>query len=215
MIKVNLKKTKVSGTQNTKTNVGAVETFTGTVKDVQQIMDKFGLDSSLVVKLVFKLLLIACFPLGLKVYEKQNIGKLEIEKTQQEELLNQANQKLSAIQTKLDSYGYLQDKANEFHKKKEHLKKLAEKRLIIVRTIDALQDRTPKTVWLEKLTMRVERGEKKIEISGKSFNEANINAFAGNLKEVLDQNSIVINTRDIKEGGSVVKVEFSLKGVVI
>ena len=215
MIKVNLKKTKTSNTQHTKARTGVGQTFTGTVKEVQQIMNQFGLDSGLVFKVLFKLLLIGCFPLALKIYEKRKVGDLRKEKNQQEEILNQANQKLSAIQQQLNSYDYLQEKSKEFHEKKEYLKQLAAKRLVIIKTLDALQDNIPKTVWLDRLSMRVEKGGKMIEISGKSFSESNINAFAGNLTEVLDQNSIVINTRDIKEGGSIVKVEFNLKATVI
>ena len=51
-------------------------------------------------------------------------------------------------------------------------------------------------------------------LSGKSLNEADINFFANSLHEILDKNSITVNMNDIKEGGSVVNVDFQLQGVV-
>ena len=92
---------------------------------------------------------------------------------------------------------------------------MAESRLIIPRTIDLIQNKTPKTVWLEVLKLEIsEKGHSSVYISGRSFTEDHINFFANSLHDVLDRNSITVDTQDIKEGDSVVRVDFNLKGMM-
>ena len=170
------------------------------------------INAAVVIKIVINFVLILCFPLGLKAYETHQINKLEKEKTLKEKLLASTNEKLSHLENELKSYDYLQEKAKEYKKKKEFLKHLAESRLIIPRTIDLIQNKIPKTVWLEQLKLEISEEGQKVHISGKSFNEAHVNFFANSLHDVLDKNSITVETQDIKDGNSIVRVNFNLKG---
>ena len=52
---------------------------------------------AVVVKIVINLVLILCFPLGLKAYETYQINKLEKEKMQKEKLLASTNEETFAI----------------------------------------------------------------------------------------------------------------------
>lgn len=215
MININFNKTKSSvihaGTQSgMETGESSVITnLKSTFANVQ-----FDLQPGIIIKMITNLVLILCFPLGLKVYEVREINKLEVQKQAVSSALKQTQDRLAQLKAELDSYSHLQEKSKEFATKKEFLRGLAEARLIIPRTVDLIQNKTPKTVWLERLNLKLSKEETAVEISGKSFNEAHVNSFAGSLHDILDKNSITVDTRDIKEGGSIVKVNFNLKGVI-
>lgn len=219
MIKVNLNKTKSSVIYDTKeTGLGSSDTFFQTaVSTVLTNIKKTNVaeaSATALLKIVINFILVLCFPLALKVYEVNQIKELEKQKSKKEQLLAAASGELSRLETELRSYDHLQAKAEEYRKKKEFLKKLAESRLIIPRTIDLIQNKTPKTVWLEELRLEISERGQKVHITGKSFNEAHVNFFANSLHDVLDKNSITVDTQDIREGNSVVKVDFNLKGTM-
>ncbi len=219
MIKVNLNKTRSSTvyrTQKTELSPLAASLSTAVSTILTNIKDqRMSLNTTLAVKVMINIILVLCFPIGLKAYEINQKNKLKSEKAQKEKVLATVNEELAILENELKNYDYLQERAEEFKEKKEFLKQLAESRLIIPRTIDLIQGKIPKTVWLESLKLKLseERGQK-LEISGKSFNEAHVNSFANSLHDVLDKNSITVDTEDIKEGGSVIKVKFHLKGVI-
>lgn len=214
MIKINLNKTK--GTVNTyhTKSTGLATRGESVLTNIFKSKDSVPVDPLIVIKAVINIVLVLSFPLGLKVYEVHQINKLDVKKQKVEQLLNKTNQKLSQTKTKLESYSYLKTKSEEFTKKKEVLKKLAGERLVIPRVIDLIQSKTPKTVWLKSLKMELSDQGKVLKLSGSSFNEAYINFFATSLHDILDQDSITVDTRDIKEGNSVVKVDFNLQGVM-
>ena len=215
MIKVNLNKTKSAVTYNTH-STGLASTGSTIFTSIKKIVDgnEFNFQPVIVIKLIVNISLIFCFPLGLKIYEMNQINHLETEKQKANVALAGVREKLSVLQKELEGYSHLQDKSKEFLKKKEFLKNLAESRLIIPRTVDLIQNKIPKTVWLEHLRMEINQKNNKLEIFGKSFNEAHVNAFARSLHDIMDKNSITVNTRDIKESNSVIKVDFNLKGVM-
>ena len=220
MIKVNLNKTKSSiiyNTQRTEENPAnsLLSTVVSTALKGLKGQSMVDLNVSLIAKVLLNLVLILSFPLALKAYEINQINKIKKEKQQKEKLLASANDEFSNLESQLAAYDYLKDKAREFSEKKDFLKKLAESRLTIPRTIDLIQSKTPKTVWLESLKLELsEEGQQSVHISGQSFSEAHVNSFANSLHDVLDKNSITVNTHDIKDGDSVVKVNFSLQGVI-
>ena len=219
MIKVNLNKTKSSmtyDTQRAEVNPSGSVFSTAISTALKNIKSQsiFEMNTVIMMKFILNLIFILCFPLALKAYEIHQINKLTNEKVQKENLLSSINEELAKLETELKSYDYLQKKAEEFKKKKEFLKTLAEARLIIPRTIDLIQNRTPETVWLEHLKLELLETRQKVYISGKSFSETHVNFFANSLHDVLDKNSITVNTHDIREGDSVVRVNFSLQGVM-
>ena len=222
MIKINLNKTKV-GKDNTMSFQETQETgLAGPGSTIiTKIMD--GLKSSTaeitpgdITKIVFKLLIMASFPLGLKYYEITQIKELEAKKKQADQLLVQTNQKLGEIKKKLDSYGDLQNLSKEFVEKKDFLKNISSSRLIVPRTLDLIQAKLPESVWLKTIKINLSEDDKAhaVSISGEGYRESNVNFFAISLKEILKKDSIIVNTNDIKDGSSdsILKVQFDLKG---
>ena len=91
---------------------------------------------------------------------------------------------------------------------------MTEQRLVIPRILDFMQVNLPNTVWLKKVQVDISGEGQRVELSGESFKEVSVNTFASSLEQILDGNSITVNMRDIKEGDSVVKVSFDLKGEI-
>ena len=213
MIKLNLNKTRSAVAGDTALN----ESNRGStaLQDLQTALGEKMKHASPVffIKILINLALISAFPLGLKIHEVKEINKLKAQKQKEELLLSQNNQLLSTLKTELDSYGYLKKASEEFSQKKEFLSKITEERLITPRILDFIQDNLPNTVWLKKIKVDIsDKENKKVEISGESFKEVSVNIFASSLEQILDGNSITVNMRDVKEGNSVIKVSFDLKG---
>ena len=218
MIKVNLNKTKTSDLRSETKSTGlAGGEFSTIITKIQTEMSKMNMEDigfDVFFKIIINLILILCFPLGLKIYEINQINNLEKIKKQKESLLNTKNQQLKSLSQQLKAYDHLQKKADEYANKKNFLKKIAENRIIIARTLDIIQNKTPETVWLKNLALELQETYTQINLSGKSFSEDHINSFADSLNDVLDKNSITVDTRDVKEGNSVTHVEFQLKGII-
>ena len=213
MIKINLNKTKsevVSDTSLKETGLNSSSVFANLKTSLGE--KSHLISPGFIIKIIVNIVLIACFPLGLKMYEVKQINELEAQKQKEELLLSQTNQKLSTLKQELDSYGYLKEKVEEFSKKRQFLSSLTEERLVVAKILDFIQENLPNTVWLKKVLVDISEENKRVEISGESFRESSVNIFAGSLERILDGNSITVSMRDIKEGKSVVKVSFDLKG---
>lgn len=217
MIKINFKQTKIARDQDTKStglaSQGASTIVTALVEQAKKI--QFGdIGPEVFFRMTINVVLVLCFPLGLKIYEINQINKLERIKKQKEDLLATTNQRLADVSEELEDYSHLQEKSKEYQTKKNFLKGLAEARIVIPRTLDIIQNKTPETVWLKQVSLELSDANTKVSLSGKSFKEADINAFANSLNDILDRNSIFVSTRDVKEGNSVVSVDFELDGYV-
>lgn len=216
MIKINLKRTKVSEDKQDTRNTGLAATGASTVVtalfDQAKKLQIESLKPEIFFKIVVNIILILCFPLGLKMYEVNQINKLEKVKKQKDDILNAMNQRLSGLSKELQSYSHLKEKAEEYKTKKDFLKKIAEDRIIIARTLDIIQTKAPETVWLKKMHLELLEENTKVLLAGKSFKEADINSFADSLNDILDKNSIIVSTKDVKEGNSIISVEFNLEG---
>ena len=215
MIKINLNKTRTTVDSQTALSRGKKTRGSTILTEFQSALENRLREASplFFIKILINIILIASFPLGLKIYEVKQINQLEAQKQKEENLLSQSKQRLSALKKELDSYGYLKDKLREFQKKKEFLSQLTEKRLVVPTILDFIQNKLPDTVWLKRIQVDISKEEsKEVQISGESFKEVGVNIFAGLLEEMLDSNSITVNMRDIKEGSNVLKVSFDLKG---
>ena len=215
MIKINLNKTRTTVDSETALSRGKKTRGSTILTEFQSALENRLREASplFFIKILINIILIASFPLGLKIYEIKQINQLEAQKQKEENLLSQSKQRLSALKKELDSYGYLKDKLREFQKKKEFLSQLTEKRLVVPTILDFIQNKLPDTVWLKRIQVDISKeASKEVQISGESFKEVGVNIFAGLLEEMLDSNSITVNMRDIKEGSNVLKVSFDLKG---
>ena len=225
MIKINLNKTKVDKDHHTLSFQETQETGLAASGSTiaTKIFDslKVGtaeVSSGDIIKILIKLLIMASFPLGLKYYEITQIKELENKKQKSDQLLTQSNQRLSEIKKKLDTYGDLQNLSKEFVEKKDFLKKISASRLVVPRTLDLIQAKLPESVWLKtiKITLSDDDETHSISISGEGYKESNVNFFAISLKEILNKNTITVDTNDIKDGSSdsILKVQFDLKGTM-
>ena len=217
MIKLNLNKTRSAVSSNTALSEGKAPRGSTVLTNLQTVLGEKIQQTSLgfFIKIIVNIVLISGFPLGLKIYEVKQINKLKAQKQKEELLLSQINQQISASKAELDSYGYLKKKSEEFAKKKEFLSQLTKERLVVPKILDFIQGNLPNTVWLKKVQVDISnKGTQKVEISGESFKEVSVNIFASSLEQVLNGNSITVNMRDVKEGNSVIKVNFDLKGEI-
>ena len=219
MIKVNLKNTKtaISRFGSSETNITGTESAGSqfsTIVDQLKQLDLSALDTTLILKMVIKLVLLSSLPFGLKVYEMIHIGMLESKLQKVEENINHKNAERDQIQIQINNYAYLKRKEEEFNRKKELLSSLASSRLIIPRFLDEVQTAILPSVWLHRIEVSAEdKNEKKRNVSftGEGVNEELINSFVEDLKMFVDANSLRLNTRDIKEGGSSIKVQFDIQ----
>ncbi|MCY4321370.1 MAG: hypothetical protein OXC37_03060 [Bdellovibrionaceae bacterium] len=217
MIKLNLNKTKTSIEDSSIQESSIDSTKSSMLETIQTVLEKGLKDTKPIffIKIVINIMLILAFPLGLKIYEIQEINKLSAQKQKEELLLTQTTQQLNDLKAELDSYGYLKQKSEEFIRKKQFLKTLTEERLIIPRILDFIQNNLPNTVWLKQIQVDISNKERKsVTISGESIKEVGVNTFAVFLEEILDTNSITVSMRDIKEGNTVIKVSFDLRGKI-
>ena len=217
MIKLNLNKTRSAVAGDTAISEGKARGGSTVLTGLQNVVGEKlqQVSPGFFIKIIVNIALISGFPLGLKIYEVKQINKLKAQQQKEELVLNQANQQLSTLKTELESYSYLKKTSEEFERKKEFLSQLHEKRLDIPKILDFIQENLPNTVWLKNMRVDISNEEvKKVEISGESFKEVSVNIFASSLEQILNGNSITVNMRDVKEGNSVVKVTFDLKGEI-
>ena len=219
MIKVNLKNTKtaISRTGYSETNATGTESagsqLSSLIGQLKQI-DLSALDTTILLKIAIKFILLSSLPFSLKIYEMIHIGILESKLQKVEENINHKNATRDQMQIQINNYGYLKKKEEEFKRKKELLSSLASSRLVIPRFLDEVQTAIPPSVWLHRIEVSAEdKNEKKrdVSFSGEGINEELINNFVEDLKMFVDANSLRLNTRDIKEGQSSIKVQFDIQ----
>ena len=224
MLKVNLKNTKIQSargaagegktgfTAGSSINMTGLSTALGGLKSADLLQS---LDPSVLLKIVVKLLLILCFPAGLKVYETWQLAELGKEKGALETNLSARAQTRDKLKKEVKSFDYLTAQAKEYDQKKAFLKELANSRLIIPQLLDQVQSVIPESVWLKNLRVEI-KDEGNLYIQGESLSEDRINLFADSLKNIVNKDSITLSTRDVKGGKQgFVKVSFDLKASLL
>ena len=126
MIKLNLNKTKTSIDQGMPIGTTVDSTRGSMIESLQTALGQGLQNTSPVffIKIIINIVLILAFPLGLKIYEIQQINKLEVQKQKEELLLAQTTEQFNNLKTELDSYGHLKQKSEEFARKKGIFKKI-------------------------------------------------------------------------------------------
>ena len=221
MIRINLKNTKTSISRIGGHSVTDIGTGTGggtnlsTFVDQLKQLDLSSLETGLLLKILFKLVVLFLLPFGFKVYEVVNINRLEGIKTKAQQELDSKNTVITQVQAEVDSYDYLKKKEEEFNKKKELLSNLATARLAIPRFLDEIQTIIPPAVWLKRIGVSDEKEDKReVTFSGEGASEDIINSFAEELKAIVDGNTLQLNTQDIKEGENSLKVGFDIRAAL-
>lgn len=217
MVKLNLKNTKTSipiygetgQTQTSQTNFGTA--LTSTFQQISQL----DFSPAVILSITFKLALIACFPLGLKVYEIRIINDLKTQKKQVQATLSAKQKQVTSLEENIKKFDYLQEKSKEYKKKKDFLQGLASSRLIVPQLLEQVQTIIPESVWLKNIKIDIK--EQKIRISGESLNEDRVNLFADSLKNIVNRGSIKVDTTDVKGGKNktINKVSFSLEAAIL
>ena len=219
MLKVNLNKTKIQ----TRSRIGAgtkssismmsdssrVSVLSTGLKDLKAADLLQNLDAALVLKIVVKLILVLCFPLGLKIYETWHLNELKREKAVFEGSFAERTKERDRLKQEVKSFEYLVNQANEYKQKKKFLEKLAHSRLIIPQLLDQIQSVVPESVWLKNLKVEI-KDKGNLYLNGESLSEDRINLFANSLKNIVNRNTITLNTRDVKGEKDFVKVSFDL-----
>ena len=218
MIKINFNqksaKTNASGSKGF-ASTGTSIVFTAITRALKGNQD--AVDLGIIIKIVFNLVLVLSFPLGLKIYEIREINNLESIKNGEKIVLNKNQEKLNGLKKELEKYSYLQGLAGEFKDKRKFLSKIADDRLVVPRTIDFIQTQMTKDIWLTEMKIYLEGDPKKVFISGYGFKESRVNHFAHTLKGILNKKTISVTTQDVKRDGnnSIIKIKFQLEGHLI
>ncbi|MGI9548438.1 MAG: PilN domain-containing protein [Bdellovibrionales bacterium] len=218
MIKINLKKTKTSSVHH-KTDLDDSEKMDYQTAMNTIVKDWFKVDFEqlnpfLLVSMLFKLTVMACFPLGLYIYEVQIINQLKDEFKIVDQKKQSKEKTLKELQAQIAGQEYLKDKAKEYDSKKEFLKGVANSRIIIPQLLDQVQSIIPESVWLKSIQVSIKK-EGKLTIKGESLGEDRINLFANSLETIVKRESIKVNMNDIKENNNSVKVGFTLKASLL
>ena len=218
MIKVNFNQKKTDNVNHDTTGLASKRTsqmitqISEMAKEAQELISP-----QAIIKILINVILILSLPIGLKFYEIREIGKLTTQKNQEQSVLDQKNQEVARLKKELESYAYIKDIANEFENKKNFLKEISEDRLVVPRIMDFIQNQIPKDLWLTDLQIDLKEEDRKISLSGFSVKESSINYFTNMLQQILQKESISVDTRDIKDGSSdsILKTSFNLKGELI
>ena len=218
MIKVNLNQTKTAYGESTYSTGMAQEETSTFIKTALTEIQKFGVEgvsAEIIFKIVINVILILFFPLGLKIYEINQINKLKNIETQQNNILKSKTNEIAKLNAELKKSEALKEASKEFKNKLDFLKKLADSRIVIPLTIDLIQSKIPENVWLDNLDMKLlsDNQSTEVKLNGMSFNEVYVNDFARSLNNVLDGNSIKVRTSDTKSRDGVIKVKFNLEGI--
>ena len=219
MIKINLKNTKTSAgyvsgekTYNMSTGVTSASSISSVAGYLKKTSSE--VDATIFFKIILKSVFILSIPLGLKIYELQTIFGLEKQKKVVEASLSSKKRELAGLQTKMDSFGYLEKESKEYKSKKSFLKELAKSRLTIPKFMDNIQSVIPDSIWLTRVQLSLKEEDSDVIIEGESLNEENVNLFLQSLKGIIQGNSIQFNTQDMASKGDLVRVKFNIKGVL-
>ena len=220
MIKINLKHTRTAVSQtswsemNLTSETSAKSIATNLSESLKNI-DLSAIDSALLLKILLKFLLVFSIPFGLKIYEIMNLNSLEERQSAAKAKTEAKKAESSVLQKQIDKYGHLKSKEEEFNKKRKILEELAAGRLVIPRFLDEIQTIIPPNVWLKRIDITQDpEGKTQLALSGEGVLEEEINGFVEELKSVADGNSIRLNTTDVKDGETSVKVSFTINAML-
>ena len=118
---------------------------TGTVKldlssQLKQHIESGELNFNTFLGLLIKLVIIGIIPVGLVFYEKYNRNILLIQQEQMQGELDVKKKELQKLTKQLTAYDGAHKKHEEFQNKLEILKKIAQKRIMIIRVLDSVQE---------------------------------------------------------------------------
>ena len=148
MIKFNLKSTKTSVNMDPLAGENYTQNIRTNLTEFLDHLDLSSIDPKTFIFIALKILIILCFPLGLKVYEVYQINILKTEREQVDKVLTAKNGEVSHLNQELEKLSYLKKKAEEYESKKNFLKNLAYSRLIVPKILDQIQSVIPETVCL-------------------------------------------------------------------
>ena len=137
------------------------------------------IDPKRIIGFVVRLALCALGVVVLRYIEKQNLDKLNGQKSIVQNELNQLAKKQKEKEKEVEGFAYMAKKSKEFYNKLDIMQELADSRLLALTGLDHIQSIIPEEVWLQ----RVNFDDKKFTITGTSTTNKQIQNFIEKLED--------------------------------
>lgn len=174
MIKINLAKSipiaTVSGTNATEASEG--------IELGSQDIQKQG---------AIRLLVMMLFPIGLMIYEKQNIPQLQMILRQKSAELSKLQAKNLAAKGAVEEIQKFNDDKEKLQAQVDTLENLQKDRLREVKILDNIQKDIPEKVWLKRIEIR----DTDLRIFGTATADGEIANFVDNLSKMVFLTSVI------------------------
>ena len=108
-------------------------------------------DPKLLVGFCIRLAFCASGAIGLRIYDSQNIKKLNAQKIVVNSELSELTKKQKAVEEKITGFDDLAQKSKEFYGKLDIMQNLADERMLALTGLDQVQSSIPEEVWLKKI----------------------------------------------------------------
>ena len=89
--------------------------------------------------------------------EKSRLNKVKAQKAVVQGEFDQLNQEKQNLQNQVKGFSYMQKKSQEFNNKLAIMKKVAKKKLKVIKGLDQMQDVIPDKMWLKRINYRQDK----------------------------------------------------------
>ena len=151
-------------------------------------------EPKLIIGFCVRLALCALGAVGLRIYDTQNLKKLNAQKVSVNNELGELTKKQKAVEEKIAGFDDLAQKSKEFYGKLDIMQNLADERMLALTGLDQIQSSIPEEVWLQ----RVKFDRKQFTITGLSTTNKEIQSFVEGLEntELFSKVNLQESTED-------------------
>jgi len=162
------------------------------------------IDLKLIFNIIIKLVICCMGTVVLMQYEQVNLRKLEVQKKSADSEYSQLQKQEKNIQEKIGGFTYLKDKSVEFTNKLSIMNGVVQKRLVVIRGLDHIQDVIPEKVWLDKVSF----SKDKFILNGFSSTNKQVQDFIENMEKTNIFKRVVLDK--VSEQGALKQKRFTI-----
>ena len=169
------------------------------------------IDPKRIIGFIVRLALCALGVVVLRYIEKQNLDKLNGQKSIVQNELDQLVKKQKEKEKEVEGFAYMAKKSKEFYNKLDIMQELADSRLLALTGLDHIQSIIPEEVWLK----RVNFDDKKFTITGISTTNKQIQNFIEKLEKTqLFSNVNLEKAMEDKNNKNYIRRNFIIKSTL-
>ncbi len=149
--------------------------------------------------------------IALRYFERQNLDKLNRQKTMVQGELDQMVKTRKDKEKQVESFGYIVEKSKEFYNKLDIIQDLADSRLLPLTGLDYIQNVIPEEVWLREIEFQ----NKEFKITGTSTTNKQVQNFIEKLEGTqLFSNVTLQQSSEEKDNRNYIRRNFLIKSVL-